>query len=133
MDRNEILRSPGYWTTHIQTLLYQCADTFMSENHMNRMQLAEHLKVSKGYVSQLLNGDYDHRMSKMVELALAFGYVPKIEFVKIDAYISTRETVYTSKVSPWVDVNYTSKYKALRIGECEWEHPNITKDGKEVA
>lgn len=133
MDRKEILKSPGYWTTHIQTLLYQCADRFMSENHMNRMQLAEHLKVSKGYVSQLLNGDYDHRMSKMVELALAFGYVPKIDFVKIDEYISTQEAVYTGKASPWVDVKYTGGYKALHIGGSAWEHPDIIKDGKEVA
>ena len=28
-------------------------------------------------MSQLLNGDYDHRMSKFFELALAFGMVRK--------------------------------------------------------
>ena len=35
------------------------------------------LVSQRGYVSQLLNGDYDHRMSKFFELALAFGMVRK--------------------------------------------------------
>ena len=47
----------------------------MAETGRNKSQLAEYLGVSKGYVSQLLNGDYDHRMSKFFELALAFGMV----------------------------------------------------------
>ncbi len=45
----------------------------MAETGRNKSQLAEYLGVSKGYVSQLLNGDYDHCMSKFFELALAFG------------------------------------------------------------
>lgn len=49
----------------------------MAETGRNKSQLAEYLGVSKGYVSQLLNGDYDHCMSKFFELALAFGMVRK--------------------------------------------------------
>ena len=49
----------------------------MAETGRHKSQLAEYLGVSKGYVSQLLNGDYDHCMSKFFELALAFGMVRK--------------------------------------------------------
>ena len=49
----------------------------MAETDRNKSRLAEYLGVSKGYVSQLLNGDYDHCMSKFFELALAFGMVRK--------------------------------------------------------
>lgn len=52
----------------------------MSRNKMNRTQLAAHLGVSKGYVSQLLNGEYDHKLSNLIKLSLAFGYVPTLEF-----------------------------------------------------
>lgn len=45
----------------------------MAVTDRHKSQLAEYLGVSKGYVSQLLNGDYDHCMSKFFELALAFG------------------------------------------------------------
>ena len=63
----------------------------MMKHHKNRKQLAEHLGVSKGYVTQLLNGDYDHRMSKFIELSLSFGYVPKIDFIPIEEYIAKEE------------------------------------------
>ena len=59
----------------------------MAETGRNKSQLAEYLGVSKGYVSQLLNGDYDHRMSKFFELALAFGMVPQIDFVPVEDYV----------------------------------------------
>ena len=49
----------------------------MAETGRNKSRLAEYLGVSKGYLSQLLNGDYDHCMSKFFELALAFGMVRK--------------------------------------------------------
>ena len=89
MDRNEILNTPEYWTTKAQIELYNQAQIFMKETGKNKTQLAEYLGVSKGYVSQLLNGDYDHRLSKFFELALAFGVIPQIEFTSIQEYINT--------------------------------------------
>lgn len=84
MERTEVLKSPDYWVAHIQVSLYNCASKFMDESGMNRTQLAEHLRVSKGYVSQLLNGGYDHKISKLVDLALKFGFAPKMEFEKLN-------------------------------------------------
>ena len=73
----------------------------MEKNDMNRSQLAQHLGVSKGYVSQLLNGDYDHKLSKFIELAIAFGYVPKIEFLPMEEVIPHDRYEYVpSKQNP---------------------------------
>ena len=88
MSRKEILSSPEYWIGKSQIDLYNCAENFMATNNLSRSQLANHLGVSKGHVSQLLNGDYDHKLSKFIELALAFGYVPKIEFQPIETVLS---------------------------------------------
>ena len=60
----------------------------MKETGRNKTQLAEYLGVSKGYVSQLLNGDYDHRLSKFFELSLAFGVIPQIDFIPVGKYVS---------------------------------------------
>ena len=43
--------------------------------------------MSKGYISQVLNGDYDHRMSKFIKLSLSFGYVPYITFKPLNAVL----------------------------------------------
>lgn len=88
MDRKEVLKSPEYWTAKAQVELYNQAECFMKETGRNKTQLAEYLGVSKGYISQLLNGDYDHRLSKFFELSLAFGVIPQIEFVPVEKYIS---------------------------------------------
>ena len=79
MTREELLQMPEYWTGQIQLALYRAAEQFMTEHHMNRSQLAAYLGVSKGYVSQLLNGDYNYSISKLVELSLKLGCMPNLE------------------------------------------------------
>lgn len=87
MEREELITSSEYWITKIQIDLYNCAEQFMQEHSKNRTQFAEYLGVSKGYVTQLLNGDYDNRLSKMVELALACGYIPQVSFIPKETII----------------------------------------------
>ncbi len=62
----------------------------MDEDQL-RKYLSEHLGVSKGCVSQLLNGDYDYQLSKFFELALALGIIPVIDFVPIEDYIQSTD------------------------------------------
>ena len=59
----------------------------MKSNGLNRTQLAEKLGVSKGYVSQIMNGDSDHRLSKLVELSLAIGLVPNLNFEELSSVL----------------------------------------------
>lgn len=92
MTRKELISSPEYWTTNAQLDLFNCATEFMKQHDMNRKQLAEHLNVSKSYVTQLLNGDFDHRLSKFMELSLAFGYVPKLSFEPLEDFIANDDS-----------------------------------------
>lgn len=87
MKRKELVTSSGYWTADIQIKLYNAIDKFMKENKMNRTKLAEHLGVSKGYVSQILNGDFDHKISKLVDLVLAIGKIPNLCLENKDKFI----------------------------------------------
>ena len=45
----------------------------MKDKKLNRSQLAKKLGVTKGYITQVLNGDFDHRISKLVDLSLAIN------------------------------------------------------------
>lgn len=89
MKRTELLKNPIYWTTSIQMELYRLIEDFMKEKNMNKSQLAEYLGCSKGYVTQLLSGDYDHKLSKFVELALKIDKVPQISFIDVDEFIES--------------------------------------------
>ena len=69
MKREELLNSKEYWLSKIQIDLFNEVEMFMEKNNLNRTQLAEKLGVSKGYISQILNGNADHRISKLIELS----------------------------------------------------------------
>jgi len=83
MKREELIQSKEYWIAKIQIDLFNEAESYMKANNITRAQFAEKLGVSKGYVSQILNGEADHRISKLVELALSIGLVPSVSFEKI--------------------------------------------------
>lgn len=90
-DRKDLLQSKEYWLTRIQTKLFALLENYMEERGLNQTQLAKELGVTKGYVSQVLNGNFDHRMSKFVELSLAINKVPQIHFEEIDQVLDDDE------------------------------------------
>jgi len=117
MTREDLIKNPGYWTAKAQFDLHDCAENYMRAHNMNRTQLAEYLGVSKGYVSQLLNGDYDHKLSKLVELSIAFGVVPKIEFQSIEDAINEDRNEYSKPL--WCPVVYVGEYNANSLRFCD--------------
>lgn len=86
--RAELLKNEGYWMAKLQTELFREIDKFMQEKGMNTVQLAAYLGCSKRYVWQLRNGKCDHKLSELVELSLAIGKVPLLEYVDAELFVS---------------------------------------------
>lgn len=84
MTRRELVSSREHWITKIQLDLFNQIENYMTEHQLSRTQLANKLGVTKGYVSQILNGDFDHKISKLVELALAIGLVPMVQYKPLE-------------------------------------------------
>lgn len=132
MKRKDILKDSGYWVTQMQLALYDCAAKFMHKEQMNRTQLAAHLGVTKGYVTQLLNGDYDHKLSKFVELSLAFGYVPKIDFIPIGRYYM--EDGFKTDENRWKECDYQPVETKFTRGKCSIaQYSSISETSKSAA
>jgi len=87
MDRKQLLSSKEYWLSKIQIDLFNQVSHYLENNNMNRSELAKKLGVTKGYISQILNGESDHRISKIVELSLAIGLVPDVSFNSLEEYL----------------------------------------------
>lgn len=87
MTRKELLKSKEYWITQVQLNLFNLIENYRKKNNLNKTQLAKELGVTKGYVTQVLNGDFDHKVSKLIDLSLAFNKVPIISYLDIDQYI----------------------------------------------
>lgn len=86
-SREELIHSKAYWMVKIQNDLYGKVEEYMQKNNLNRTEMAKQLGVTKGYLSQVLNGDFNHKLSKLVELSLAIGVAPLIEFPDLQHYI----------------------------------------------
>ena len=113
VTREELIRSKEYWVTKLQLSLYAEVEAFMQSHKMNRTQFAEYLGCSKGYVTQLLSGDYDNKLSKLVELSLAIGKVPELEFVDVDEYASGKEKVFSGESMIRREVHKTINYPII--------------------
>lgn len=87
MKRDELLKSPNYWLAYIQNGLYNMIEQYKTKNRLKNKDLAQKLGVTKGYVSQILNGDFDHKISKLIELSLACGKIPNVSYLDLEKYI----------------------------------------------
>ncbi len=87
MDRKSLVGSKEYITAGIQIQLYRLIEDYLKKNNLTKTQFAEQIGVSKGYVSQVLNGDFDHKLSKFVELSLAAKWIPVVSFTDLDEYV----------------------------------------------
>lgn len=94
ITREELLTSKEYWTADIQMRLFAEVEDFMKSRNMTRSQFADYLGCTKGYVTQLLSGDFDNKLSKFVEIALAIGKIPEIIFKDVDEYIISNEASF---------------------------------------
>lgn len=99
MERENLLKSKEYWLTTIQLKLFTAVEDYLIEKDINRTQFSKEIGVSKGYISQILNGDFDHRISKFVELSLAIGKVPIIELKDINSIIEIDKNFYDQYIT----------------------------------
>ena len=87
--REKILNQPSYWVEGINSFLYNAILEYMEKNDMNRTQLASHLGISKGRVSQILNdGEVNFSIEKIVQIALKIDKFPVFELKDKNTYLS---------------------------------------------
>jgi predicted XRE-type DNA-binding protein len=102
MKREELLNSPDWWLATIQNNLYRVISQYMKEKKLNKTEVAKMLRVTKGYVTQVLNGDFDHRMSSFIKLSMEVAKkIPIVEFVDIDKFIDNDSKGIKYKLVPF--------------------------------
>jgi transcriptional regulator with XRE-family HTH domain len=93
MKTNEYLKSPEYWLEKIQNDIFVELHNFKNENELNQNELALKMKVSKGYISQILNGNFNYTLRKMIELMLMIGKVPVIKFITLRQFQNNKKLI----------------------------------------
>ena len=114
--REELLKTPEYWFEQAQNELYKHVIEFMEKEGINQTHLAEKLGVSKGYISQIMKGEFNYTIKKLIELSLAVGKVPKIE------YKSISEVITEDKHSHHLHFSAANSIAIVREKPFQFEH-----------
>jgi transcriptional regulator with XRE-family HTH domain len=92
----ELVSKPEYWLETIQNEIFRQVAAYLKDNNMTQNQLAAQLGVTKGYVSQIMKGEFNYTLKKLIELSLAVGKAPLINFMPLAEFISREsEKVYS--------------------------------------
>lgn len=75
--QNSKYHSPAYWTTLIQMVLYNCVKQYLVESNITYKEFAEKSGVSEECVIQVMNGEFDEELTKLVKIALACNLIPE--------------------------------------------------------
>ena len=82
LSRKELIQTPEYWIETLQNEIFRQVYQYMDKENLNQSQLAKKLGVSKGYISQILNGNSNFTLKKLIELSISIGIIPDIQFLK---------------------------------------------------
>jgi len=87
INREELLKTKEYWFETLQNDIFRMVDEYIQKEDITQTKLAEQLGVSKGYISQVINGNFNFSLKKMIELSLALNNVPDFKFKDLGQYI----------------------------------------------
>jgi transcriptional regulator with XRE-family HTH domain len=103
LSKKELLSTPNYLLTKYQNEIFRQLVNYMESNNLSQKDIAEKLGVSGSYISQVLNGNFNFTLKKLIELGLMIDKIPNLEFVTIDEFwISEKET---QSKSPTISIN----------------------------
>lgn len=109
IKRDELLRTEEYWFETLQNDIYRMVAEYIQKEGMNQTQLAEKLGVTKGYISQILNGNFNYTLKKMIELSLALEKAPAFEFKNLEQFIQDdRQKRFEMEYNPFSNFAATS-------------------------
>lgn len=86
LSKDELLRYPNYLLTKYQLEIYRQVVKYMAEKNLSKGDLAKQMNVSSPYISQILNGNFNYTLKKLIEIGLQIGQVPVLSFIPIKQY-----------------------------------------------
>lgn len=116
LSKKGLFKTKEYWIEELQNEIYRQVTEYMSKHDLNQNELAEKWGVSKGYVSQILKGDCNFSLKKLVELSLAMEKAPIVQYVETDIYYDfvTLSKYMEKRINKPFEISYTRNKTFVR-------------------
>lgn len=86
----KLVHTREFWMETIQNDLAYAVKKYMDDHQINQTALAAELGVSKGYISQVLNGRFNFTLQKLIEISLHIGVAPYLSFMPVPDYLNKK-------------------------------------------
>lgn len=87
--KERLVRGEGYWMEAIQQTIHEALLAYMDKHDLNQTELAKKLGFTRGYVSQLMNGNFNLSQKKIIQLLLKMDMVPDLRVRTVDEYVAS--------------------------------------------
>ena len=99
LKHEDLINRPEYWLETIQNEIFRQLSAYLDDHNMTQSQFAAQLGVTKGYLSQVMKGEFNYTLKKLIELSLAIGKAPVISFKPLSEIIVTENKEGTSQAN----------------------------------
>lgn len=117
-NRKEIIKSPYYWFEKIQNELFRQLHDYMDKNNKTQSDIAREMNVTKGYISQILNGNFNPTLKKLINFIIFLEKVPEINFVSFEDCLSENIHINTEEIQNHLNV-FLNEYKYNKVNFSE--------------
>lgn len=91
ISKRNLLKHPNYLLSKYQIEIFRQLETYRQQNNLTQKDLAAKLNVSTSYINQVLKGKFNFTLKKLLELGIAIGKIPSIEFLTVEDFWSRNE------------------------------------------
>lgn len=116
LSKKDLYKTSEYWVEELQNEIFRQVMNYMQKNDLNQNELANKWGVSKGYISQILSGNCNFSLKKLVELSLALEKIPIVKYMPINVYdqIEKISSYMTEQMNKPLIINASSKIIPIR-------------------
>jgi predicted XRE-type DNA-binding protein len=122
-NKEELLKSPNYLLTKYQNEIYRQMVSYMRANNLAQKDVAEKLGVSSAYISQILNGNFNFTLKKLIEIGLMIGKIPALEFVEMGEF--WRREREGTVVRPTITININVSMQHISTKNAHFQHMEL--------
>lgn len=105
LNKIELLNTPNYLLTKYQNEIFRQLKSYMKLKNLNQKEVADQLGVSGSYINQVLNGNFNFTLKKLIELGLMMDKIPSLKFVSFDEYWLSEKEAQVKNPTISIDVN----------------------------